>query len=462
MVKQEASHLLFFLLLEIQQHVNMRRWLFMGQVLLAFCLVSCSLQKKINITAVKDILTNKALASSHIGICIFEPSTGKYWYNYEADKYFVPASNTKLFTLYAGMKLLGDSLEGVRYQESKDAIILQPTGDPTFLHPDFSEQPVVKWLQQTTKKVYITDSNWQEKPLGYGWSWDDYNSYYMAERSALPVYGNVIKWTQLRQQGAESDEDNLVYSEPEVDWKVKFNPARTSTFYVSRVKDENIFEVSQGKEILKSIEVPFLTKGITSALELLKDTLQKQISIAETLPTEKWQVKHSQPSDSLFRIMIHTSDNFMAEQTLLMVANKKLNVMNDEKIIDTLLKNELKDFPQQPVWVDGSGLSRYNMITPQDFVWLLNKIKSEFPWQRITTIFPTGNEGTLKGYYKPLENNFYAKTGTLAGQAALSGYFTTRKDKHLIFSVLVNNHHAGNVDVRKAIEKFLIEIYEKY
>jgi len=440
----------------------MRKLFVAGQILLAFCLGSCSLQKKIDKVATKDLIKDKNLTAAHVGICIYEPSANKYWYNYQADKYFVSASNTKLFTLYAGMKFLGDSIDGIHYQEIKDAIYLQPTGDPTFLHPDFLNQPVVKWLQQTAKKVYITDSNWQEKPLGYGWSWDDYSSYYMAERSPLPVYGNVIKWTQLRQQGASSAEDNIVYSEPEVDWKVKFNPARTSAFNVVRRRDENVFEVSQGIEILKVVNVPFFTNGVASALELLKDTLQKEVTVAETLPSGTWQVKKSQPTDSMFRAMIHTSDNFMAEQTLLMVANKQLGVMNDSSIIDTLLNSSYKDLPQSPTWVDGSGLSRYNLFTPQDFVWLLSKMKNEFPWQRISTIFPTGNTGTLKGYYKTLSNNLYAKTGTLAGQIALSGYFTTRSNKQLVFSILINNHHAANVDVRKAIEKFLLEVYEKY
>lgn len=430
--------------------------------ILSLCLVSCSLQKKIDKVATRDIIKDKSLTAAHVGICIYEPSTNKYWYNYQADKYFVPASNTKLFTLYAGMKFLGDSIDGIHYQETKDAIYLQPTGDPTFLHPDFLNQPVVKWLQQTNKKVYITDSNWQEKPLGYGWSWDDYSSYYMAERSPLPVYGNVIKWTQLRQQGASSAEDNIVYSEPEVDWKVKFNPARTSAFNVIRKRDENVFEISQGKEILKVVDVPFLTNGVASALELLKDTLQKEINVAEKLPTDNWQVKKSQSTDSMFRVMIHDSDNFMAEQTLLMVGNKELGVMNDGRIIDTLMNSAYKDLPQSPTWVDGSGLSRYNLFTPQDFVWLLTRMKSEFPWQRIATIFPTGNTGTLKGYYKILSDNLYAKTGTLTGQIALSGYFTTRNNRQLVFSILINNHHSSNVDVRKAIEKFLLEVYEKY
>ena len=61
--------------------------------------------------------------------------------------------------------------------------------------------------------------------------------------------------------------------------------------------------------------------------------------------------------------------------------------MNDEKIIDTLLKTDFKDLPQKPRWVDGSGLSRYNLFTPQDFVAILNKMKNEFGMERIKVIF---------------------------------------------------------------------------
>jgi len=58
-------------------------------------------------------------------------------------------------------------------------------------------------------------------------------------------------------------------------------------------------------------------------------------------------VIHSQPSDSLFKPMMHRSDNFFAEQTLLMVSNEHLGYMKDEDIIDTLLSNDLKDIPQK-------------------------------------------------------------------------------------------------------------------
>src|SRR6476659_4234407 len=100
-----------------------------------FLFSSCSISKQISKQAKSILINDSAISQGHIGISIYEPATGKYWYNYQAEKYFVPASNTKLFSLYAGMKYLGDSLIGISYTENDSALILRATGDPSFLHP---------------------------------------------------------------------------------------------------------------------------------------------------------------------------------------------------------------------------------------------------------------------------------------------------------------------------------------
>ena len=76
---------------------------------------ACSITKKINRQADAILLKDSVISSGHIGISIYEPATDKYWYNLNATKYFTPASNTKLFSLYAGLKYLGDSLVAARY-----------------------------------------------------------------------------------------------------------------------------------------------------------------------------------------------------------------------------------------------------------------------------------------------------------------------------------------------------------
>jgi D-alanyl-D-alanine carboxypeptidase/D-alanyl-D-alanine-endopeptidase (penicillin-binding protein 4) len=228
----------------------------------------------------------------------------------------------------------------------------------------------------------------------------------------------------------------------------------------------NAFFASEGNN--KYQEVP-IREGFDEPIisvedSLLCDTLHMNISYGKIQFSSIANLKrvHSQPTDSLLKPMMHRSDNFFAEQSLLMVSNERLGIMNDEKIIDTLLKTDFKDLPQKPRWVDGSGLSRYNLFSPQDFVTILNKIKNEFGMDRIKNILPTGGEGTISSYYKTESGYLFAKTGTLSGVVAISGFLYTKKNKLLIFSVLVNNHNDSATDVRRAVEKFLQGIRNKY
>jgi len=443
---------------------NRRRLNFciLGSVL--YILSSCSLQKQISKSVSQFVLSDSSLKTAHVGISIYEPAANKYWFNYQGDHYFTPASNTKIPSCYAAMKYLGDSLEGALKMETDTAIFILPTGDPTLLHPDFKNQPVISFLKNATKKIYITDLLWKDHPLGSGWSWDDYNDSYMAERSPMPVYGNIIKWTQEN----NGIDPSVVYSTPEVNWQVDFDTAQSSNFFVQRSVAENHYTITEGKEKLKEQEVPFVTNGISAALELLPDTIHKTISLATGYQrlfldrSVRETTIHSQPTDSVLKPMMHRSDNFFAEQVLLMVAHKFNISMSDERVIDTLLKTIFKDLPQKPGWVDGSGLSRYNLFSPKDLVFILNKMKNDFGMERIKNLFPSGNEGTLANYYVSESGFIFAKTGTLSGVIALSGFLYTKKNKLLIFSVLVNNHNSSGTQVRRAVEKFIHAIRERY
>lgn len=422
---------------------------------------SCSIQKQIHQSAKADVLDTKALATAHVGISIFEPATNKYLYNYQGDKYFVPASNTKLPTCYAAMKYLGDSLVGLKYKLQDGEYIIQGTGDPTFLNQEYVDQPVFEFLKTLSNKTlaHFSTSNWKEEQWGSGWSWNDYEEYYMAERSPFPVYGNMAAFTF---------NGKVIKATPAFfDSSILYQPGATPEYgYISRVLNKNEFTVTKSNVKFTKHEIPFVTNGYYTAALLLNDTLHSTKPIFQlpgylTVPAGL-SVIHSQPTDSVLKPMMHRSDNFFAEQSLLMVSNEMLGVMNDEKIIDTLLKTDFKDLPQKPRWVDGSGLSRYNLFTPQDFVAILNKMKIEFGMDRVKTILATGGEGTISSYYKADSGYIYGKTGTLSGVVAFSGYLYTKKGKLLIFSTLVNNHNNTATEVRRAVEKFLEGVRNKY
>ncbi|MCG7859577.1 hypothetical protein MD537_21545, partial [Flavihumibacter sediminis] len=111
---------------------------------------------------------------------------------------------------------------------------------------------------------------------------------------------NIIRWTQVLEK-SESENGQLqneafVYSEPEVSWKVNFNPAKTSSFSVIRDRYSNQFTISEGKEILKTLEIPFVTNSLFSALDLLRDTIGRSILLVPGENTRKAdRVLYSQP-----------------------------------------------------------------------------------------------------------------------------------------------------------------------
>lgn len=441
---------------------------------LALCvlLTSCSIQKQIARSAKEEVLSNKALTTAHVGISIYDPAAGKYLYNYQGDKYFVPASNTKIPTCYAAMKYLGDSLVGARVEERWNGISIYGTGDPTFLHPDFKFQPVFEYAKSKKgSNVSFVENEPNDynkigvfKFYGRGWNWDDYGQDYMPERSFFPIYGNLVKFFFDKHQ-------NLIVSPPYFTKFITYNKNDTSRLTVQREKTANQFYVKGNSSKSNPVFIPFKTVEsfyvdtfITNQIAaLLSDTLGFKVQQATTNQQYKgYRAIHSQPTDSLLKPMMHRSDNFFAEQSLMMVSVEKLGYMFDEDIIDTLLKTDFKDLPQKPRWADGSGLSRYNLFTPQDFVAILNKMKNEFGMERIKVILPTGGEGTISNYYKADSGYIYAKTGTLSGVVAFSGFLYTKKGKLLIFSTLVNNHQATSTEVRRAVEKFLQGIRDKY
>ncbi|WP_018616169.1 D-alanyl-D-alanine carboxypeptidase/D-alanyl-D-alanine-endopeptidase [Segetibacter koreensis] len=426
-------------------------------LLSAFSLLfSCSVQKQISNKAKKEILGSSDLASANIGISIFNPTARKFLYNYHAEKNFIPASNTKLFTLYAGMKYLEDSLVAARYKVEDGTLMVQATGDPTFLHPDFKNQPLLNFLQQKEIDKISLITPFASESFGRGWAWDDFKEEYMAERDPFPMYGNLAT--------ISFNGDSLQTIPALLKPFVIGAPAKDHVWEIDREIGGHIYTIDTTKGTVGNDKKTTLAmdKGLFAS-RYLDDTLHKEV-IREYNPFAPGEgiPIYSQSKDSLFKIMLHRSDNLYAEQTLLMVSNEKLGEMNDVRIIDTLLATDLKDLPQKPRWVDGSGLSRYNLFSPKDLVWILNKLKEEYSLERLKVMLPGANEGTLKGLFNGYENHIYAKTGSFSNNLALSGYLVTKKNKTLLFSILINNHTASASAIKKRIEMFLEGIIDKY
>ncbi len=430
-------------------------------VLAAFA--SCSPNRQLAKSA-RQTLATPVLSTAHVGISIFEPATGKYWFTYQGDHYFMPASNTKIPTCYAAMKYLGDSITGAKYFVENDELTIIGTGDPGFLHPDFKNQPVYDFLKNAPySKITLVEQGTPNqtttiKPYGRGWTWSDWNEDYMPERSFFPIYGNVARLS-LR-NGKVSITPSALAN------KLLQPTAVQKGFYAERSQWSNQIFITEGGN--RNQEVPIYFGSASGDIDytdsLLADTLHRKIYFAKAAypPGKSFTRIHSEPTDSLLHNMMHRSDNFFAEQTLLMLSDALLGYMNDRKIIDTLLKTDYRDLPQPPSWVDGSGLSRYNLFSPNDFVYILSRMKTDFGMDRIKGIFATGGTGTISSYYQSDAGFIYAKTGTLSGVVSLSGFLETKKHHQLVFSFLVNNHNGSATDVRRVVEKFVKMVREKY
>lgn len=418
--------------------------LFLSIFLIIF-LSACSIQK-----AQKTLLYNDALKGAHVGIAVFN-DTKQIWVDqYQSDHYFTPASNTKILATYVGLKFLGDSLPGFSVSENADTLFLTPLGDPSFLHPDFLYQPVVDLIKNTNKQVVISPVNGQDQfgHWGDGWAWNDYAEDYQPERSRMPIYGNVVHFYQTK--GKLSIKPFTFFKDI----------SDISTVYQknwTRKLVGNQFYTNGQKNTASYFQVPFdiyFEPGLP--VYLLQDSLKIKLNMGNDVPITKQRIFKTVPTDTLLKIMMRRSDNFFAEQILLMGSQQLLGRMDDAAFIDTLLKYDFSNLPQKMRWVDGSGLSRYNLNTPQNYVAILKKMQDAFGQQRVTNIFETGGEGTLSSYYKNFPGEIHAKTGSLGGQIALSGFIYTLKKQKLYFSILVSNHMSPtSAGVRKAVETYL-------
>lgn len=402
-----------------------------------------------------SLWSSPALSRHHTGFALYDLGSGKPVYEYQADKYFTPASNTKLFTFFAGLKALGDSVEALRYVVRNDSLIFWGTGDPTLLNLNYGNSRAIDFLKSRPEKLVYWPGRFQQDVWGSGWAWDDYNDYYQAELSALPMYGNVVRFSG-KQTGS------LTYT-PRFFELIQDLPG--SRFSVRRDFMTNDFHapaapVAGGYEQ----EVPYRTSQALT-LRLLQEATGRPISSVAAFTSPVYQSLRSVPSDSLYKHMLQPSDNFMAEQILLLVASRLEQPMNTGTAIDYVLKNHLADLPHKASWVDGSGLSRFNLFTPRDVIVLLTKILQTAPRERVFPLLAVGGKtGTIRNYFKPADGLpfVFAKSGSLNGVYNLSGYLTTRSGKTLAFSFMNNNFVGPASDVRREVERVLTAVHNQY
>jgi D-alanyl-D-alanine carboxypeptidase/D-alanyl-D-alanine-endopeptidase (penicillin-binding protein 4) len=410
-------------------------------ILILVLFMACSAPKKM----LKDIESNAQDNDFFQGISVIDAESGKNILDFQGHKYFTPASNVKIFTLFAGLNYLGDSVPSFAYHFSNDSLVIRGTADPMFFN-DSLHQRSESFLKETRSNIFLIDEMIEGPVYGPGWSWEDYEMSYMPEKSLFPLYGNLVRVSQT--------DDKTEVKPPFFGNRLQVRDH--SNF--SRDPNDNDFYVNGSVDSDKS--VPFKTSNQLTA-DLLSELLETKVTLIDSVLDESlFTTFYDIPYDSLYVRMMKESDNFIAEQLLLQVSKKVTGTYNSKKGIAYLLDSVWVDLPQKPRWVDGSGLSRYNLFSPQTMTYLLRKMYRKIPHDRLQNYFPkAGEEGTLKNSYTGM-SYVRAKSGFLSNNYCLSGYLTTRKGKVLIFSIM-NNHFQGSSARRKSgIADLLKSLYD--
>jgi serine-type D-Ala-D-Ala carboxypeptidase/endopeptidase (penicillin-binding protein 4) len=395
------------------------------------------------------------------GFILVDPIKNKTVFEHNADRYFTPASNTKIFTLFASLKILGDSVPAFHVLENPDSVIIWGTGDPSLLYKNvYYDSKTFDYLSRAPKPLYFSNSNFHTSSFGTGWAWDDYNGYYSAERSPLPVYGNIFT---VKLQG------DSPYIYPPFFKKFYSRGEQKERNQFIREVYSNDFKFHPGKRKTNTTEwdIPMRIdqQMITT---LLSDTLKRTVTeinrpLPDSLNRQHLKTLYSLHVDSLYRVLMQDSDNFIAEQLLLMCADVLSDSLQPEIAIRYVKKNFLNDLSDEPSWVDGSGLSRYNLFTPRSIVQLWRKISDIVPQERLFPLLATGGKyGTIKNWYKSDKPYVFGKTGSLSNVHCLSGFLVTKSGKTLIFSFMSNNFVDSVNKVRTNMQDVLKLIYEKY
>ncbi len=442
--------------------------------------------------AIAERLARPEFRRGSIGVKVASLTTGDVLFESNAEKYFMPASNMKNFTVAAALERLSPDFRFVTsvYANSSpvNGVIKGPLrifgrGDISLSYT-FNEGDRIKGIDRLADAIAAAgvtsiegdiigdESYFSGSPLPNGWEWDDLQFYYGAEVSALPINDNAVGLTVRPGPTGYSCSVRLA---PEHLLMRVINTCTTTaagtprTLRVHKPLDRNIIEVSGHLPIGNagydgSVSV---SRPAEMFVTMLKERLEQK-GIKITGRAVAINDKARLPSDTNIEIAkiespplaliaantMKPSQNMYTETLLWTIgenARSKMPLANgtNSRTSSQLGVQDVKAFLQgigvaedAVLQSDGSGLSRHNLITPSAVVqlyrYMANNSKFAQAWRDSLTI--GGVDGTLRNRFKGTraEANVRGKTGTINQVSALSGYITTASGEQLVFSMLVN------------------------
>jgi len=375
---------------------------------------------------------NENLKSSVVSIAIKQLNKDKKISGVRFNTSMTPASNIKILTIL-GSLISGDTIPSIKYKITNDTLRISPTGYPFIAHPKYDDEDLESFIKRFNHIEYHKP-NIDLNKYGPAWAWDDFKYYFQAERSEMPLYGNVIQIVK--------ELNDSIKVIPDI-FKVYMN------FYqeekVSRDYKENNFLINPS--LIKAgdtIYYPFVTSR-KNTMNLLETFFKTSVSYNNDELTN-YKIWNSNIKEDLYSAVLKDSDNLISESLAANISFRANDTISTDKglkiILNSLDDNEIQLY-------DGSGLSRYNLIKPSSLVLALEKIYQHYGFERIRKIFPNNYIIT------EAEDFVWGKTGTLKNNHNYSGYIITDKGRQYIFSIMIN-HFTEDLDIiKEAISDFL-------
>jgi PBP4 family serine-type D-alanyl-D-alanine carboxypeptidase len=475
---------------------------------LHFLLSSCALSKKLNspvspATSLSElrqqidaILEDSSLSQSRTGIKIVSLQSGETWYARDSHLLFHPASNMKLLTTAAGLKVLGTNYKfktELRTDTTASAdsaignLYFKGYGNPALNLQD------LWWMVFKLKELGVTritgdlvcdESYFDDFYFGEGWMHEEASSWYWPPISALTVNRNcvVVKVTPGKSVG-----DSLVVTlEPATEYLKIENTGvtvdstdtlSTQKFKVERKwrQQENTIVVeggvptsSKAKEFIVEVVEPARYAGTLLSQLLASEhiSFSGEVRKGTTPDTTEVLVNHSSaPFSNLIQHTNKVSDNLFAELILKTLGAETRGAPGTaEKGISAIHRffSETGIDTTRLSLADGSGVSRYDLISPDQIMALLEAMHRDFGVQAefISSLPIAGVDGTLTERMKgtAAENKLRAKTGSLRGVSTLAGYTTTADGEPLAFSMMMGHFVVPTSKIRAVQDRICAAI----
>ena len=421
-------------------------------------------------------------SNAHWGILIVDPERGDTLYARNAGKLFMPASNMKILTSATAMAQLGPDY---RYKTTFAArgrvtdgvldgdLVVIGRGDPSvsdhMLHDAMiplraiADSIASRGIRQVTGRIVAAGDAFPGEVLGFGWSYDDFEDSYSAPTDELLFNEG---FSELHVHGGDQPGDPVrVETHPARSFPRVHIAARTAvpdaesgghrrnnTLHVR--KDSTTWDVVLEGDIAPHdsavIEVTDHDPSVSYLAALSEALHDKGIAIdgRETDSTARLDTlatSSSPPLSEILKALMKPSQNQIAEMlfhTVALEATGYGRADSARAVVQRQIATWGVAVPTEAVVRDGSGLSRYDYISPRTVVRILDAMRRMPSFPVYYDALPiAGVDGTIRNRMKgtPAENNVHAKTGSVALARSLSGYVTTANGRMLIFSFLCNN-----------------------